>query len=171
MKRPVWPLTCFVYSRKVIRLAGDANVHACQQSRIVVGRLAQQDGCRYVADDLAGQRRHWHDSVGQQLSEQFPHRLDPRHVARKGKERRECHQQSPVHAQQCPAIQYQQRRHNDDQSQPIRDAPQYHGHRHAEERGVCHSVPLVRQCFLTKSSQYKLKNRDYTSKGILRRPY
>ena len=118
MKRPVWPLTCFVYSRKVIRLASDANVHAYQQSRIVVGRLAQQDGCRYVADDLAGQRRH-----------------------------------------------------NDDQSQPIRDAPQHHGHRHAEERGVCHSVPLVRQCFLTKSSQYKLKNRDYTSKGILRRPY
>ena len=75
-----------------------ADVHAHQQPLIVIGEPAQQDGRRHVADDLTGQRRHRHDPVGQQLAEQLTHRLDPRHVAGEGEERRECHQQSPVHA-------------------------------------------------------------------------
>ena len=91
--------------------------------------------------------------MGEQLPEQLTHRLNPRHVARKGEKRRKRHQQSPVHAQQRTAIQHQQSHHDNEQSQPVRDSPQHHSHRHAEQYAVYRSMTLVRQCLLPGDSQ------------------
>ena len=130
-----------------------ADVHAHQQTLVVVGEPAQEDGGGHVADDLTGQRRYRHDPAGQQLAEQLLYRLDPGHVAGEGEERRERHQQPPVHAQQGAAVQHQQRCHDDQQPQPVGDAPQHHGHRHAEQRGVYRGAALVRQRFLPGNGQ------------------
>ena len=54
-----------------------ADVHSHQQSAIVIGKPAQQDSRRHIADDLTGQRRHRHDRMGKQLPEQLLYRPDP----------------------------------------------------------------------------------------------
>ena len=91
--------------------------------------------------------------MGEQLPEQLTHRLNPRHVARKGEKRRKRHQQSPVHAQQRTAIQHQQSHHDNEQSQPVGDSPQHHSHRHAEQHTVYHGAALVRQRLLPGNGQ------------------
>ena len=116
--------------------AGAADVHAPQQSGILVGELRKQNRRGHVADKLAGKHRRQQRILSQKAGKEGTHGGQAAHVARKNKEAHKRSQQAVIHHGQRFSIQNQKPRRHGGQHQPDGQQPENHEDRHQEQRQV-----------------------------------
>ncbi len=115
---------------------GTADVDTEQKLAVIVGELREQNGTRYVADALAGQRAEQKNAFVKQGGEQCTNAFHASHVARKNEEANKGQKQRIVDLLQCLAVCEHQNGRDDDQTDPVGNSAEDNGDGQHEQRKV-----------------------------------